>query len=116
MRPNDEERKLAGARLRAARESMGLTQTEAADRVDVPQSRFSEWERGDRIPSWPTLMRIATTLKLDPSILMPELFPTGEAMARRDALQYNAIGPDVEALERLAISFLRQRGYEVRRR
>ena len=116
MRPSEDERKTAGARLRAAREAMGLTQTEAADRVDVPQSRFSEWERGDRIPSWPTLMRIATTLKLDPAILMPDLFPTGAAMDRPFALEYNAPEPDWEALERLAIFFLRARGYEVRRR
>jgi transcriptional regulator with XRE-family HTH domain len=74
VRPSEEERKEAGARLRAAREAMGLTQTEAADRADIPQSRLSEWERGDRIPSWPTLAKIAATLKLDPAILLPELF------------------------------------------
>lgn len=116
VRPSDEERKAAGARLRAAREAMGLTQVEAAERAEVPQSRFSEWERGDRIPSWPTLVKIAATLKLDPAVLLPELCPAGSALTSLDAFQYNAPESDWEAFERLAIFFLRARGYEVRRK
>lgn len=39
------------ARLRELRQAAGLTQVEAAERLNLPQHVISRWETGDRSPS-----------------------------------------------------------------
>lgn len=48
-----------GARIRTLRAARKLTQETIADRVDLSQKYVSELERGQRSPSWGTLMAIA---------------------------------------------------------
>ncbi|HEX7844095.1 MAG TPA: helix-turn-helix domain-containing protein [Kofleriaceae bacterium] len=48
-----------GARMRVLREARELTQQMVADRVDCSQKYVSELERGQRSPSWETLVMIA---------------------------------------------------------
>lgn len=48
-----------GARMKTLREARGLTQDEVADRVDISQKYWSELERGEKSPSWETLVAIA---------------------------------------------------------
>jgi transcriptional regulator with XRE-family HTH domain len=48
-----------GARIRALRAACELTQEMLADRVDRSQKYLSELERGQRSPSWETLVAIA---------------------------------------------------------
>ena len=48
-----------GARIRALRDARGLTQEMIADRAEVTQKYMSQLERGQRSPSWETLVAIA---------------------------------------------------------
>lgn len=55
----DQLRHHLGARIRALREERGLTQEKFADRIDSTQKYVSQLERGERSPSWETLVAIA---------------------------------------------------------
>lgn len=48
-----------GARIRALRRAHELTQEMVADRIGLSQKYLSELERGERSPSWETLVAIA---------------------------------------------------------
>jgi transcriptional regulator with XRE-family HTH domain len=48
-----------GARIRALRGTRGLTQEVIADRLQLSPKYLSELERGQRSPSWETLVAIA---------------------------------------------------------
>jgi transcriptional regulator with XRE-family HTH domain len=48
-----------GAQIRALRNARELTQETLADRIDRSQKYLSEIERGQRSPSWETLVAIA---------------------------------------------------------
>jgi transcriptional regulator with XRE-family HTH domain len=48
-----------GARIRSLRSARGLTQEAVAARTDLTQKYVSALERGERTPSWGTLMAIA---------------------------------------------------------
>ena len=51
-----------GARIRAARDAKGVTQSQLARAIEVPDSYISRWERGDNMPSWDNLEAIAAEL------------------------------------------------------
>lgn len=55
-----------GAVARAAREQMGLTQAEVAQRVELAHLVYSRLERGKMLPSVPTLVRLCLALQLSP--------------------------------------------------
>ena len=48
-----------GARMQALRADRELTQEVVADRIGISQKYLSELERGERSPSWETLVAIA---------------------------------------------------------
>ena len=52
-----------GARLRAARESLDISQSEVARRLDVPVVTYGAYERGKTVPSVEMLSRIALILR-----------------------------------------------------
>lgn len=54
-----------GKRIRAARETAGMTQTALADRIGVDQAVISRLERGRHRPRLDTLTRVAKGLGLD---------------------------------------------------
>jgi ribosome-binding protein aMBF1 (putative translation factor) len=54
-----------GARVRAERERLGLTQTELAERMDTTQPTIARLEAGGVTPSLDTLHRAATALGLE---------------------------------------------------
>ena len=54
-----------GARIRAAREAIGISQMELAERLEVEQGTVSRWENGDREPRLTTLAQIAAALDQD---------------------------------------------------
>ena len=56
-------------RIRALRERRGLTQEDFADRCGVSVSFASLLERGERSPSYETLLQVAAALGLPPSEL-----------------------------------------------
>lgn len=53
-----------GATARAAREAMGLTQAQVAERVNLVPLVYSRLERGKMLPSVPTLLRICDALDI----------------------------------------------------
>lgn len=56
-------RELCGERIRAARETLGLTQKELAEKVPgVSPSRIGNYEHGTRYPDPPTLVALAKVL------------------------------------------------------
>lgn len=53
-----------GEAIREARLAAGLTQVELAQRVGIPQSHVSRYERGERIPTLQSLVRIGEAMEL----------------------------------------------------
>ncbi|MCP3105333.1 helix-turn-helix domain-containing protein [Myxococcus sp. K15C18031901] len=89
---NEELAATIGTISRAAREQMGLTQAEVADRVGLVPPVYSRLERGQMLPSVPTLYRLCTELMLSPEDLLglsesskkgPRTRPEDEASLRR---------------------------------
>jgi transcriptional regulator with XRE-family HTH domain len=61
----EERRRQAGLRMRAAREAAGLSQQEAANRFTVDKSTVYRWERKGIIPrdSWPAIQTVYNTTR-----------------------------------------------------
>jgi transcriptional regulator with XRE-family HTH domain len=59
-----------GARLRAAREHLGLTQEEVAQRSGVHVTEVSRIEAGKRDPKISTLRRLAKAVEVKPGELL----------------------------------------------
>lgn len=54
--------KRVGAAARQARKALGLTQEDAAERINVSVEYYARIERGNSLPSAPTLVRLAQAL------------------------------------------------------
>ena len=59
-----------GTRLREAREDLGLTQEEVAQRSGVHATEISRMEAGKRDPQISTLRRLARALEVEPGQLV----------------------------------------------
>lgn len=59
-----------GAMAREARARAGLTQEEAAERIGVATEVYGRLERGNMLPSLPTLMRLCRALAVDANPLL----------------------------------------------
>ena len=59
-----------GQRIRDARKNAGMTQTELAQKLNVPFQSISQWERDLRNPKFDTIQRIADALEIHPFDLM----------------------------------------------
>jgi transcriptional regulator with XRE-family HTH domain len=59
-----------GANLREARERLGFTQEQVADRSGVHATEVSRIERGKRDPKVSTLERLAAAVEVPPSRLL----------------------------------------------
>lgn len=82
-RPKDtaisrETAKHLGEALRSRRFDQQLTQAQLADRLDISIEAYSRLERGQALPSFPTLLKICETLETTPDAL---LLATGTAAA-----------------------------------
>ncbi|MFO0821655.1 MAG: helix-turn-helix transcriptional regulator [Gemmataceae bacterium] len=51
-----------GDRLRVLREAAGLTQRELGEKVGIHHANLARLERGDRGPSWKTVLKLAEAL------------------------------------------------------
>ena len=58
------DRRAFGKRIKIARESMGLTQFQLAEKIDVSQNFLGDIERGIKLPSLSKLILLANTLKI----------------------------------------------------
>ena len=59
-----------GEKIREARKAAGMNQGQLAERLGMPQSQVSDWERGEVMPSVPSLVKLAPALKIDVSLLI----------------------------------------------
>jgi transcriptional regulator with XRE-family HTH domain len=63
-------KRLIGGGLLLARENSGLTQTEIASCVGIASAVYGRLERGQMLPSVPTLYRLCMTLKVSSDVLL----------------------------------------------
>lgn len=64
LESNDALRRIIGETARAAREAMGLTQAQTAEKVDVTIEFYARVERGAALPGLETLYRMAEVLNV----------------------------------------------------
>ncbi len=69
-----------GTRLRAARNRLGLTQTEVAEKLGISFQQVQKYERGDNRLALSTVARIRDVLCIEPIDLLPALRGDGSAM------------------------------------
>ena len=62
-----------GKRLRAVRKDKGMTQEALAEAADLHSTFISNVERGYRVPSLPTVLRLSVALDLPPGDLVDGL-------------------------------------------
>lgn len=55
-----------GARLRALRKAAELSQAELADKAGIQANAIARLERGEREPTWPTVLKLAESLGVTP--------------------------------------------------
>ena len=60
-----------GARMRALRKTLKLTQAQVAEAACIDSSFYGQLERGANIPSVKTLLAVARALNVSPSDLLP---------------------------------------------
>lgn len=71
--------KLMGQRIREHRKTKGLTQEQLAERIDISPSFMGHIERGSRISSLDTVMRLCEVLEVMPNELLTDMqMPKGE--------------------------------------
>jgi transcriptional regulator with XRE-family HTH domain len=63
-------KRMLGGALLLAREKSGLTQSEVASRVGIAAAVYGRIERGQMLPSVPTLCRMCTTLNVSSDVLL----------------------------------------------
>ncbi|WP_418538478.1 helix-turn-helix domain-containing protein, partial [Phascolarctobacterium faecium] len=59
-----------GARIKAARRKVGLTQTELAGKLGISFQSIAQWENDLRNPKLETLQKIASALEIDVTELL----------------------------------------------
>jgi transcriptional regulator with XRE-family HTH domain len=76
--PLSDATRVLGERLRARRESLGLSQEALADRAGVHWTFLGQVERGQRNLSLHNLLKIAAGVGVDPAELVRGLEPPGD--------------------------------------
>lgn len=80
-----------GAAARAARTALKLTQEDAAERVGISAEFYARIERGNALPSVPTLARISTALGVSADTLLGRaVIRQQEAMAKEEPARWSA--------------------------
>ena len=59
-----------GRRMAGMRKALGLSQSQLAEAIDVPPAFISHLETGKRLPSVPTLRRLAIALRCSADFLL----------------------------------------------
>lgn len=98
-----------GNRLRTARQAIGLSQDQLADRLEISKASLSAWERGAAHPSTEKLPLIRNTLKvsLDQLICGPEAPAVREAPPPYVSEQQQLLAAIVDHLKALDAKQLR---------
>ncbi|GMU06759.1 helix-turn-helix transcriptional regulator [Corallococcus caeni] len=91
-----------GMAARAAREHLGLTQAEVAERIGLVHPVYSRLERGKMLPSVPSLYRLCQELRVSPEAMLG-LTPKGTvSKGRKPAPREDGDAPDLRRLLHLA--------------
>ncbi|WP_324962853.1 helix-turn-helix transcriptional regulator [Archangium sp.] len=125
----DERKRLTthlGKVLREARKKAALTQVDVAERVGLVTEVFGRMERGDMLPSVPTLRKLCRALRVDANLILglevekapfwleqpepeadelPELRRLLRMLRRMDAAQLSVVSSTASAL----LKYTRQR-------
>ena len=98
----DAEAKRIGARLKAARRALGITQHQMADRLGVHEKTYPKWESGERVRSWTRLIAAAEACDTTPSALLG--YAPGDEIGDRlrEALDPALLGAALEGIARLS--------------
>lgn len=64
-----------GQRVQQLRKAAGLTQEQLAERAGLHPTFISNVERAYRVPSVPTLLRLASALQVRPGAIVDDLDP-----------------------------------------
>ena len=97
MDDNGRLKHVLGSSLLVARERSGLTQAEVASQVGIASAVYGRIERGQMLPSLPTLCRLCVTLKASSDVLL------GLDAAEREAIASEPISDAPPELQRLAV-------------
>jgi transcriptional regulator with XRE-family HTH domain len=92
-----------GAAARAARAALKLTQEDAAERVGISAEFYARIERGNALPSVPTLARISTALGVSADVLLGRAVAREqEEVVKEQPSRWSAISPsDAPEVRRL---------------
>lgn len=95
--------KSIGTAARIARTALGLTQQDAAERIGVSVEFYARIERGNALPSVPTLARISTALGVSADTLLGQAaVREPEQVARQQPSRLSASSPsDAPEIRRL---------------
>lgn len=72
--PHSRAAELFGARVRAARIALGLSQEDVAQLADMHSTNYGRIERGEANAELHTIVRLATALNVDPGELLAGLY------------------------------------------
>jgi transcriptional regulator with XRE-family HTH domain len=86
-RPSQRERPAYGQHLAALRESSGLTQQQLSDKLGVPQSNITFWERSEKPPRGEVLPKLALALGVTVDVLLGVTPPKPKRQAAKGRLQ-----------------------------
>ncbi|NTX39838.1 helix-turn-helix transcriptional regulator [Myxococcus llanfairpwllgwyngyllgogerychwyrndrobwllllantysiliogogogochensis] len=95
---NEELAVTIGAAARAARQNLGLTQAEVAERVGLVPMVYSRLERGKMLPSVPSLYRLCRELGVSPEVMLDL---GGESKGNKSRAREEAT-PELRRLQHLA--------------
>ena len=97
-----------GAAAKVARQALGLTQGEVAERIEISVEFYARMERGGTLPSVPTLVRMASALEVGADVLL------GLQAAPRNAPRPVPVQTDSPEVRRLVRRVRRAKAHTVR--
>lgn len=86
-RPAQSSRPAYGQHLAELREAAGLTQQQLADKLGVPQSNITFWERSEKPPRGEVLPKLAAVLHVSADALLRLTPPKPKKQAAKGRLQ-----------------------------
>ena len=86
-RPARHPRPAYGQHLAELREAAGLTQQQLADKLDVPQSNITFWERSEKPPRGEVLSKLAHAVGVSVDVLLGVTPPKPKRQAAKGRLQ-----------------------------
>lgn len=92
--------KIIGENLKVLRKTLGITQMEAAERIDISVSGYREIERGNANPTLRTLELIAKGLEVPPLALLKDSMEEEKVQITRAIMQISLAVNKLNLLQR----------------